>query len=239
MRLLSSALLFFLGCSPLFRSSSSASSVCDYTECKETAAEILSNLNEIVDPCHDFYEYSCGGGGMNIMSVSKIEAVLRERQTDLFADDNLKNHGSKAVREAKILYDNCVNRGEANCYTVARDKCYFAFIRVYIDKYFPLTEHRAVQRLVSSVKNTFFSEIVNKITWIDPETKEYVLKHVEELRLNIGYPDWISNDNELDLECRGVKHGRWPMDPLSVNAEYGSQGSRGIISKYIYQFHKI
>ena len=239
MRLLSSALLLFLGCLLLFPSSSSASSVCEYAECKETAAEILSNLNEKVDPCHDFYSYSCGGRGMNIMSLSKMRTVLNQRiNSDLYADDNLRSHGSKVVREAKKLYDDCVNTGKSYCNSVAKDECYFAFIRVYIDKYFPVAEHRAATRLISSIRKTFFSDIVDKITWIDPETKKLVVQNLTELQFNIGYPEWLKDDMELDMACEDVKRQPWPMDPLLFNAQFGSSASGSRISKCFYPFHK-
>ena len=239
MRLLSSALLFFLGCWLLFPPSSSASSVCEYAECKETAAEILSNLNEKVDPCHDFYQYSCGGGAINTMSISKIETVLKQRiASDLYADDNLKNHGSKAVREAKKLYDDCISRGEGYCNSVARDKCYFAFFRVYTEKYFPVVEHTAVERLVSNIRSTFVEDIVNNISWIDPKTKKLVFKNLRKLQLNVGYPEWLLDDNELDMECQGLRHDRWPIDPLSVNAWYRSLENQASVSKYSSRFLK-
>ena len=235
MRLLSSALLLFLGCSVFFPSASSASSICEYAECKETADEILSNLNEKVDPCQDFYEYSCGGKGMNIMSLTKVESVMKQRlASDLYADDNLKNHGSKAVRQAKEVYDDCIKKGSSSCESLARAKCRYAFVRVYMDKYFPVAEHRAVSRLILNIRNTYVSDIVNNIKWLDPQTKKTVLKNLTELQLNIGYPDWLLNDKELDLDCQGVQHDRWPMNPLEVNAQYAGSENGGQISKYFW-----
>ena len=240
MRCFSSSLFFLLGCSLAYPSSSSEPSVCEYTECKETASEILSNLNEKVDPCHDFYSYSCGGRSMNTMSLSKIETVLKQRLAkDLYADDNLKNHGSKAVRNMKKLYDDCNKEDLGNCEVIARFKCMFAFFRVYMDKYFPVAEHRAAMRLVSSLKNTFVTEILDQIEWIDLETKKLVLKNMTELKLNVGYPNWLVDDKELDLECQGVKHKPWSMDLLEVNAQYEPQGNGSELSKHIYQFDKI
>ena len=239
MRLLSSVLLPFLGCWLLFSSSSSDPSVCEYAECKETAAEILSNLNEKVDPCHDFYSYSCGGSGMNVMSVSKIQTALSERlQTQFFADDNLKNHGSKAVRQAKEVYDDCITKGSSSCESLARAKCRYAFVRLYMDKYFPVAEHNAALRLMSDLKSTFVEDIVNKISWIDLKTKETVLQNLRDFQLNIGYPNWLSDDKELDMECEGFEHDRWPIEPLTVNAQFRNQNNQASISKCFISFLK-
>ena len=233
MKLLSSELFLFLGCWLLFSSSSSASSVCEYAECKETAAEILSNLNEKVDPCHDFYQYSCGGRGMNIMSLTKLQTALNQRMnSDLYADDNLRNHGSKTIREAKKVYDDCVKRGRKSCHSLARLQCRYAFVRVYIDKYFSVAENRAASRLISNLRKTFVEDIVTNISWIDLETKKLVLKNLRELQLHVGYPEWLLDDKELDMECQGVEHDPWPMYPLQVNAQYEKEGNGEKVSKY-------
>ena len=232
MRLLSSALLLFLGCSLVFPSCLSASSVCEYAECKETAAEILSNLNEKIDPCHNFYRYSCEGRFRNLLSLAKVENELNRRLTsNLYADENLKNHGSKAIREAKKVYDDCVKRGTGPCNLRARETCEFAFVRVYMDKYFPVAERNAARRLISSIKTASLSGIINKIEWIDPQTKEHVLNNLTQVQLNVGYPEWLTDDRELDMECQGFEHDRWPMNTLEVNALFQNLPTGGKISK--------
>ena len=233
MRLLSSALLLFLSCSLLLPVSLSEPSVCEYAECKETADEILSNLNEKVDPCHDFYEYSCGGRSLNIMSLAKLETVMDQRlKSKLYADENLRNHGSKAVRQIKKVYDDCVKKGGALCNVDAESTCRYAFARVYMDKYFPVAERKAAQRLISSVRRASVSEIVNNISWIDLETKKHVLNNLTELQFNVGYPEWLEDDTELDLECEGTKHHPGIMKPFEVNAHFEQFRNKGIISKY-------
>ena len=107
------------------------------------------------------------------MSLLKLQAVMKQRlNSDLFADNNLKNHGSKAVREKKQYYDDCVKSGKTNCNSNVQIRCYPAFVRVYMDKYFPVAEHRAASRLITNLRSTFVQDIVNKITWIDPQTKK-------------------------------------------------------------------
>ena len=38
-----------------------ADEVCETTACVELASELLTNMNTTVDPCVDFFEYTCGG----------------------------------------------------------------------------------------------------------------------------------------------------------------------------------
>ena len=58
------------------------------------------------------------------------------------------------------------------------------------------------------------------------------------MQLNIGYPDCLSDDKELDSECIFAKRDRWPGSPLEVNAEFLESGNGSKISKYFYHFQK-
>jgi len=74
------------------------------------------------DPCQDFYLYSCNGfkkthrlptGYGLIDSIDVMSEVIDHRWHGLFERSDLKNHGSKAVRNSKQLYDDCMKRNES------------------------------------------------------------------------------------------------------------------------------
>ena len=106
-------LVAILGFSLVLVSPSSAA-VCQSEECKAAAAEIGHNLDPTVDPCDDFYLYACGGMKKkgNLMSLFTIQEELQRRLATVLDDDNVKNHGSKAVRKVKQIYDDC--RGKSD-----------------------------------------------------------------------------------------------------------------------------
>ena len=43
------------------RSQQNSSSLCLSVDCITASAEMLTSMNSEIDPCIDFYEYSCGG----------------------------------------------------------------------------------------------------------------------------------------------------------------------------------
>ncbi|GIY26782.1 hypothetical protein CDAR_530091 [Caerostris darwini] len=101
----------------LVSDNSSGVNVCLTPGCVKAAAAILSNLDENVDPCDDFYQFSCGGW-LNTHAISEDRSsvsVFSEVQDDL----NLKLRvlmekkvvGSEPdyVRMIKQMYTSCMD----------------------------------------------------------------------------------------------------------------------------------
>ena len=89
---------------------------CSSSSCLEVAGAIKKNLNESVDPCKDFFQYSCGGWIKNnpIPSSKTWFAVYRKLGDEnnkkllllLLEDDNLPS--GHAVRKAKDYFKSCM-----------------------------------------------------------------------------------------------------------------------------------
>ncbi|KAK7111035.1 membrane metallo-endopeptidase-like 1 [Littorina saxatilis] len=88
--------------------------VCITKECTLRSAFIISNLNESVNPCDDFWQYSCGGwlehqpessgSQWALQDDVVINKLLRLLSHDVSSDD------SPAVQVAKKFYKSCTNK---------------------------------------------------------------------------------------------------------------------------------
>ncbi|RWS05426.1 neprilysin-11-like protein [Dinothrombium tinctorium] len=95
--------------------------ICNSNLCKQIAKNLHSSLNLSVDPCDDFYAFSCGGwvkthprppnahqwGQMVLMDKENKEKLADIKFSDLLEEED--NYDSSAVRMAKDYYAACSN----------------------------------------------------------------------------------------------------------------------------------
>lgn len=95
--------------------------VCNTRQCVQTSARIMSYLNTEVDPCEDFYEYSCGGW-IDQHTIPKekpnwdIFEVLIDNNNKLiknifttYMDNKALRNEDQTVNKLITLYESCVN----------------------------------------------------------------------------------------------------------------------------------
>jgi len=223
--------------------------VCLSNECKETAKRIKSWMDLSQDPCQDFYLYSCGNfknqyplptGVGFVESIALVAHNLVKQIHGLLLDDNLKNHGSQVVRESKQMFDDCMkkddNLTDSNVFKSMVDKIdmcqhplefkYPAVLsRLYVDKYFNVQEYQEAKNTILAVKKAV--ESLN-IKWTSIETRETIKNHLNTMQYNIGRPDWIINDKELDDEYNGKKHEAWQVKVRQANTAYVYWGKESL-----------
>ncbi|CAG0907750.1 unnamed protein product, partial [Darwinula stevensoni] len=90
---------------------------CFTPECLKAALELKESMDLTVDPCEDFFKYTCGNWiaknpippAANAMTIIKgMEDLLHERIRDVLRA-NPSPGDSVPVRDAKTLYAACVN----------------------------------------------------------------------------------------------------------------------------------
>lgn len=95
----------------------SIANLCLTPGCVKAAAEVLSNLDEHVDPCKDFYRFACGGW-LNRHAISEDKSsvsVFSEVQDDLnlklrvLLEKKISGSEPPFVKMIKEMYDTCMD----------------------------------------------------------------------------------------------------------------------------------
>lgn len=109
--------------------------------------------------------------------------------------------------------------------------------------------------MIHDIRQVFLTNL-NKVEWMDEETKEKAKEKAQAIRENIGYPDYLTNKTALAMMYKGfeikkdnyfqnmvetfkfynlknykrlgkpVDKGRWGMTPPTVNAYYSSTDNK-------------
>ena len=90
---------------------------CMTRECLQTAAEMLTMMDQTADYCNDFYQYACGGWlNNNEVPFYKgswgVDSILESRVQDQLIqllEGNANVLQMSAESKAKLLYDKCIN----------------------------------------------------------------------------------------------------------------------------------
>lgn len=98
--------------------------ICESKSCVSASYSIMNKINEKIDPCNDFYQYSCGKWLDEIVvpnEQTKFTAFHEVSQKNILRlkkildgkDVNL-NESSKAVQKVKDFYTACLDNGKQN-----------------------------------------------------------------------------------------------------------------------------
>ena len=91
---------------------------CQTPECVQVAASILENIDLSVNPCDDFWEYSCGGWharseipaemdswGVDNELIKKVRRKIRH----ILESPIERNESNSAERKFKLFYQKCMD----------------------------------------------------------------------------------------------------------------------------------
>lgn len=94
--------------------------ICLTKTCIDTASKILSRIDESVDPCEDFYEFSCAkflketvipDDKAAVNSFNTIEDEVRV-QLRKIVEEPVENDEIEPIKNVKNLYKSCMNTAE-------------------------------------------------------------------------------------------------------------------------------
>ena len=92
-------------------------SICTTAGCVRTAAEILDNLDTSVDPCQDFFKFSCGGfvqrtaipDDRTRMSSFSVLGDKLLTQVRMLLEEPPKEGEAKPITMARAVYQSCMD----------------------------------------------------------------------------------------------------------------------------------
>ncbi|KAK2148585.1 hypothetical protein LSH36_491g05051 [Paralvinella palmiformis] len=86
----------------------------------------------------------------------------------------------------------------------------------FVQKYFPPSEKYAVQDMIGHIRDTLH-ETLEASSWLVNITKTEAMKKVKAMDFQVGYPDFIKEQDKIDDYYKNVSI-LWLMHPYEVNA---------------------
>lgn len=88
--------------------------VCTSAPCRKASTDILSFIEPSVDPCHDFYKFTCGGVFKKTYDAkpASLEAIVGrevEEQTTQMLLKPIEYHEPKVIRALKKFFRSCLD----------------------------------------------------------------------------------------------------------------------------------
>jgi len=129
--------------------------------------------------------------------------------------------------------------------------------RIFVKEYFPETAKKRYSDLVEAIR-TAYSERIDKLDWMSPETKARAHQKLQAVTKKVGYPDkwkdystlvigqssfcenmmnaarWRFDDN-LSKFGKPVDRSEWTMSPQTYNAYYNPSNNEIVLPAAIFE----
>ncbi|KAI1283102.1 Membrane metallo-endopeptidase-like 1 [Halotydeus destructor] len=92
--------------------------ICLSQECIQASSQLMANMDVSIDPCDDFYQYSCGRWSSrhpipedksNFDTFGVMKDELKDKLSQLLTEAMDDSKDSTAIKNAKTLYQSCMN----------------------------------------------------------------------------------------------------------------------------------
>ena len=80
--------------------------------------------------------------------------------------------------------------------------------RLYVDVAFTEEAKATTELMITELQNAFATNILDDATWMGETTKQAAKEKLDKITINVGYPDWIKDDDALDAVYKTLEI-RW------------------------------
>jgi membrane metallo-endopeptidase-like protein 1 len=94
--------------------------ICLSRECVQTAGEVFRNMDESVDPCHDFYAFACGNyikhslisNDKTFANTFTVITDILQEQLKISLEEKIDTNEPKPFVMVKKYYRSCKNKSK-------------------------------------------------------------------------------------------------------------------------------
>ena len=174
------------------------------------AADILQSMNDSIDPCEDFYQFSCGAFmkssqfGVNeneISSMTSLKSTLNSKLIQLF-QSGISSTDSESDIVAKSYYESCLDPLASR-----------TFLRTFVFDLYQKLSQNGGWPLLTNATNTItadslFKKMVNFNLIQNGQLftmKANLMNSSDKLVLEIRPPNWLFSADQIALDNSSIK----------------------------------
>lgn len=208
--------------------------ICQTPECYQATKMILDSIDPTVDPCEDFFKFTCG-------NYRNISGIPRDRSYIERINENANQSTHELIQlleessgESETPYHNLMriyytkckkDKSPEDCVDDMRETLLgIPLTALHAKKYFDDETITLVEKMFRNIAQVSVDHL-KKVTWIDDRTLETLVDKVSSIQANIGYPKEVMNATFMS---KLVKMTNLPNNPESLDIKK----LRDILSKF-------
>ncbi|XP_054153018.1 neprilysin-1-like [Oppia nitens] len=135
--------------------------------------------------------------------MDKTPAIVVSNYMSWMAVMSFAKYTTKKFRETEFQFKKVtegiqkLTEQEEMCTQTLLDSIQYAVSRLYVDKNFTPKDKQETANLINTIAESY-TKLIHESDWLDETTKSKSLDKLNAITKNVGYPDWLLNNDELD-----------------------------------------